>query len=266
VRFSVKFGYVQARSVAQIESLDVPLRTGIWNITYMRYFESRDKFYYAEGINLMRVIWGGHLHLDLAQMPDDPFSAGAALKEIIDEGKWYEVYDLLQAIVEANPEDDLVERYNHMLTKHLAGYRILDDEVTPLTDEQEIQEIEHALASAGKFEGARHSLRNAIRLYSRLENPDYANSIKESISAVESVAREMTGKSTLGPGLDQLRREMPDLHPGLIAAWKSMYGYTSDEDAIRHGGKRAPNVTQDLARYFLVSCSAFVNLLVGLRS
>jgi hypothetical protein len=262
VKFSEKHGYVQKRSIAQIESLDVPLRTGLWNITYVRYFESADKFFYEQGINLMRVIWAGHLHLDLARMPDSATHAGAALKKIIDDGEWYEVYDLVQAIVQANPEDDLIEGYNAVLEIHLAGYRILDEGVTPLTDKEEIAEVKAALSASGKHEGARHALRNALALYSRLENPDYANSIKESISAVEAVAREFTGKASLGPALDQLKRDRPDLHPGLVAGWKSLYGYTSDEDAIRHGGKRGPGVTQDLARYFLITCSAFVNLLV----
>jgi hypothetical protein len=263
MKFSERHGYTQARSIAQVESMDDSLATGLWNVTYMRYFESSDNYFYGQGQNLMRVIWARHLHRDLAKIPESAWEAGNALKVIFDDGEWHEVYDLLQAVVEANPEHELVEAYNEVLDTHLAGYRILDGEITPLSGKDELAEVEAALSGSVRFKGARHALRNALTLYSRFEKPDYANSIKESISAVEAVARELTGKATLGAALDQLKRDEPDIHQALISGWKSLYGYSSDEDAIRHGGKNAPEITQDLARYFLVTCSAFVNLLVS---
>lgn len=264
MKFSERFGYTAARTVAQVEAMDEPLRVGLWNITYTKYFESSDSYWYGNGVNLMRVLWAGHLHRDLSKMPDNARDAGNALKKIVMEGEWFEVYDLLQAIIEAHPLDELIEYFNAMLDVHLAGYRIVDGEVTPLTDKNEIAEVEAALSTSGKYAGARHALRNALTLYSRLENPDYANSIKESISAVEAVARGMTGKPNLGTALDQIKKDRPEVHQALIVGWKALYGYTSDEPSIRHGGSKAPEVGQDLARYFLIICSAFVNYLIAL--
>ncbi|MDT7765699.1 MAG: hypothetical protein QOC63_5119 [Mycobacterium sp.] len=58
-----------------------------------------------------------------------------------------------------------------------------------------------------------------------------------------------------------------DLHPALITGWKNLYGFTSDSGGIRHAGfDGAIQPTQELAQYFLVTCSAFVNLVTSLMS
>lgn len=44
--------------------------------------------------------------------------------------------------------------------------------------------------------------------------------------------------------------------------FSSLYGYTSDEDGIRHGGIDFKNAPAEDAKYMLVSCSAFVNYLI----
>lgn len=91
----------------------------------------------------------------------------------------------------------------------------------------------------------------------------YPNSIKESISAVESKTGQLTGKHTLGKALDEMKKSGPYVHPSLVEGWKKIYGWASDEDGLRHGGDSAPTPDQDLARYVLVTCSAFVNLLTA---
>jgi hypothetical protein len=43
----------------------------------------------------------------------------------------------------------------------------------------------------------------------------------------------------------------------------SLYGYTSDEDGIRHAILDESTVGFDEAKFMLVSCSAFVYFLIG---
>ena len=98
-----------------------------------------------------------------------------------------------------------------------------------------------------------------------VDNPDYKNSIKESISAVESVCQIITGdkKATLGEAIKLLDRNGIKIHPALQEAFKKIYGYTSDEGGIRHAeGMFESNVTFDDAKYMLASCCAFVNYLM----
>ncbi|MET8429853.1 hypothetical protein [Nocardia sp. NPDC004860] len=51
----------------------------------------------------------------------------------------------------------------------------------------------------------------------------------------------------------------------MLDAWSKLYGWTSDEDGVRHGGETVPaeRITQALARYVLISCSAFINLMTA---
>ena len=53
-----------------------------------------------------------------------------------------------------------------------------------------------------------------------------------------------------------------EIHGSLMAGFLKLYGYTSDEDGIRHAILDEPNVGLVEAKYMLVSCSAFVNYLI----
>lgn len=75
------------------------------------------------------------------------------------------------------------------------GYRILDDLVTPITDEMEIKEVQMAMEK--DTDNVRLHISKALEHYSKRPESDYRNSIKESISAVECLCREITGESTL---------------------------------------------------------------------
>ena len=52
------------------------------------------------------------------------------------------------------------------------------------------------------------------------------------------------------------------IHNAMEKAFLALYGYTSDENGIRHGGIDFTSVPSEDAKYMLVSCSAFVNYLM----
>ena len=119
--------------------------------------------------------------------------------------------------------------------------------------------LETALTDS-RFPSVDAHLQQALELYANRENPDYRNSIKESISAVESMARIVSGKpkATLRDTLKAIeKREL--LHPSLKDGFIKLYGYTSDADGIRHAMLDEPkNLTAADARYFLLSCTSFI--------
>jgi len=94
------------------------------------------------------------------------------------------------------------------------------------------------------------------------KNPDYRNSIKESISAVEAMAVIISGRSgaTLGDALKVIKDTI-GLHSALEKGFLAIYGYTSDADGIRHAMLSESKCDFEDAKYMLVSCSAFVNYL-----
>jgi hypothetical protein len=99
------------------------------------------------------------------------------------------------------------------------------------------------------------------RAYNR-QQPDYKNAVKESISAVESIASLIAGRKTaeLSPALDRIKNKL-GMHGAFERALKALYNYTSDEDGIRHAALEETNLDQEDAIFMLVSCSAFVNYL-----
>jgi hypothetical protein len=110
-------------------------------------------------------------------------------------------------------------------------------------------------------------LENAVRLMSQKTSPDYRNSIKDSISAVEAICRAVTNdkNATLGQALDKIEEQGKiKLQGALKRAFDSLYGYTSGSEGIRHalGLLEEPNLSLEEAKFMLVCCSAFVNYLV----
>jgi hypothetical protein len=109
---------------------------------------------------------------------------------------------------------------------------------------------------------ARAHIIDALGKLGQRPQADLRNAIKEAVSAVESAARVVTGieKATLDDALKVLERT-GRVHPTLKAAWSKLYGYTSDEHGVRHAMTEDPKVDFKTAKYMVVSCAAFVNLL-----
>lgn len=152
---------------------------------------------------------------------------------------------------------------NAFFEREYVGYRFLKGYIVQLTDETELSEIEEACDNP--YDGARSHIKKAVQFLADRETKDYKNCIKEAISAVESICQIITGnsKATLGDALKVIGKNNA-LHPALKEGFSKLYGYTSDQGGIRHAeGLFESNVTFDEAKYFLVSCSAFVNYLIA---
>ena len=163
--------------------------------------------------------------------------------------------------------DSIFDIFNDVLKKEYVGYRFIDGVLSPISSEVEIDAISTALSC--NFEPVNHHLSKANQLLADRANPDYENSIKESISAVEAMCAIITGASgkeaTLGAMLKKLEKDGITIHSGLKSAFNTLYGYTSDANGIRHAGDiGGPSSTFEEAKFMLVSCSAFVNYLIAL--
>lgn len=151
---------------------------------------------------------------------------------------------------------------NRTLVREGAPYRLVNAELVPITDDREIAEVSMAIST--QFSGARQHIAQAATLLAMKPIPDYRNSIKESVSAIESVLKEIT--STKHADLPQLLTAFENkhgaLHPAFRKAVSALYGWTSDEGGVRHAIFSGVEVDHSDARFMLVACSAFVNFLV----
>ncbi len=158
-------------------------------------------------------------------------------------------------------EKRLIESINVILERELSSYRFVGGTFTDITDTQEVSMLDEAFSDT-EFPAVHAHLRRALELLSDRKQPDYRNSIKESISAVESLAQTISGqpKATLGDALKVLERTNK-IHPALKEGFSKIYGYTSDEGGIRHAMLDEPNLSPADAKFFLLSCTSFINYL-----
>lgn len=271
--FSQRYGYKKVRESFQIEEIDDELKTAIWNTMHytclngyyntMNYlFESDDELH-----GLCSMIWNNHLKNRANQFPTNSDVFKEKIEEYLFEiAEWYEIYDLLEYIAENTVDaKTFKDEINLDLENEMSGYRFIGNKIIPITDELELQTIDEAIGNSELRHASIH-IKSALELMSDRENPSYRNSIKESISAVEGVAKLITNEKniTLGPALKKLDSMLPaPLHGSLKSGFLKIYGYTSDGDGIRHALTGDDNVSFEEAKFMLVACSAFVNYLIS---
>jgi hypothetical protein len=144
-----------------------------------------------------------------------------------------------------------------------ATARRRDGLLLPITNEHELAEISRAIESL-PFADARTHIETAAQLLAARPEPDHRNSIKESISAVESLLWETIGHK--GEKMIVLLSEFEkkygvDVHESFKQMVVKLYGWTSDDSGVRHGISGEVMVSHPEARFSLVMCSALVNFL-----
>ncbi|MBU4232169.1 MAG: hypothetical protein KKD99_05875 [Proteobacteria bacterium] len=278
MRFSERFGYKPIKEIIQIESMDEPLRNGLWSLLklhcwdYVRHSSGAYSGYYLSDYGndeiqaLCHRLWFNYFKKPLDQLSDDWGKVLIKLRSYFFECKWYEAYDFIEFVAinykRYQFQEEFIQSCNNLLKKEVSAYRFINSVITRITDEHEVAEIEQAIeASRGPV--SKH-LRRSLELLSDRNAPDYRNSIKESISAVESQVATTINveKGTLGQLIKKLDNEI-GLHPALKTAFSSLYGYTSDEGGIRHALTEATTVDFNDAKFMLVVCSAFINFVEG---
>lgn len=268
MKFSQRMGITEVRSAIQTDGMTDELRNSLWNVLDRVVWSAQGFMYVSYGEPdiepFTKVLWAQYYKRPTDERPDQDDRKLLKIREYFFSAKWYEVYDFVEFclwLARLQKYRSLPEDLNVILAREMSGYRVIGNELVPVTDSNEVESITEAI-SKSPFAGARTHFAQALKHLSDRHSPDYRNSIKESISAVESACREVTGnsKATLGDALKQLQRTT-GLHGALQAGFSSLYGYTSDEAGIRHAMLHAPTLTQADAKYFLVSCSAFVNYL-----
>jgi hypothetical protein len=134
----------------------------------------------------------------------------------------------------------------------------------PRATEQEGAAIVESLATLDSrgFDGARAHF---LQAGEQLNAGEYADAVRESIHAVESVARKLDPKAsgTLGPALKALQQHIA-VHPALNKGFLNIYGYTSDEGGVRHARlEDEAQVDLEDAVFMIGACASFTSYLVG---
>ena len=266
--FSQRRGLKPISDIMQIDGMNDKLRNSLWNVLsenlFLEYSQSLfiTIIYSGKSIEIfIKYMWKKYFKFLLDNLPDSPGSSVRWLFKYFQNCQWNEVYDFLEITINYFKSPELVEDINSVLERELAGYRFVGGVFTDITNEQEIEMLEQAVNDKN-FPAVSTHLKRSLALMSDRENPDYRNSIKESISAVESLTKAITGKpkATLADALKVLEVSH-NLHPALKNSFLILYGYTSDEGGIRHAMLTEPDLTIADAKFFLLSCTSFINYL-----
>lgn len=274
MKFSERIGKRIVKADIQLDAMDINLRNGLWNIIEVHIIAplGRETSVCLKDSNFMtffKTIWFSFYKEPLDQM--DALSPNNINNLRARYFKWdyLDVYDFIDFIIQIkNPPfncDKFVEDLNYMLKRELSGYRIINGILSPIINQNEIIEIEKALnnTSIEKYAGAHIHLSEALTKLADRKQPDYRNSIKEAICAVESICRVIAGdpKADFGKALKILKTKI-QLHSALEQGFIKIYGFTSDANGIRHALLEESILEQEDAMFMLISCSAFVNYLI----
>ncbi len=274
MKFSQKKGIVPVKSKVQIDSMDDDLRNTLWNLISVYYLSDTSSGYISDADNidlLFKKIWIDYFKKPIDILDTNYFNNRQAIRKYFLNCFWWEVYDFIEFIAHNYPENTMNEEFmntcNEMLKRELSGYRFVGGVITQLTSEEEILEIEEALKVP--ISQVQTHLNRALELFADRKNPDYRNSIKEAISAVEALCIRITENrsTTLGKALNRFERDRTvGLHPDLKEGFSKLYSYTSEADGIRHSLMDQANLDIEDAKFMLASCSAFINYLVSKAS
>ena len=277
MRFSERYRFKQVREFVQIDSVDEPLKNGLWNVLQVFVWDDTKGagglyagYYLSDPRNheirqLCHALWFSYFKEPLDQLDDNWTKTLQELRRYFFECTWYEVYDFVEFVANhysgVRFKESFMIACDTVLERELSAYRFVDGLGTRVTQQQEIEGIESALDRAA---GPVHShLRRALELLADRNTPDYRNSIKESISAVESLSVSIVGETgTLGQLIKKLEQQI-GLHPALKGSISNLYGYTSDEGGIRHALLEEETADLDHAKFMLVVCSAFVSFVLS---
>jgi len=269
-KFSDRLGITVETVNVQIDSVNEPLKNSIWNYIHALYEDNRYDYW------IVLAKWTAQFFrkTPVDSLPIYDYECKRWIKEYYYSLEWYDIYNFVEFICRnyskmigsSNRTNEIQKIFNTIFERELSGFRFISGELAPISNIAESEEITNAIAltSLNHLEGARSHIQTALSLLAKKPYPDYRNSIKESISAVESVAKVL-GKDNsqgLASALDELSKKT-NLHGALKAGFIKLYGYTSDEDGIRHAILDETNVGFDDAKYMVVSCSAFVNYLIA---
>lgn len=251
-------------TIIQKDSLDDRTRNSIVNIIDVMLEICRNKLGLTETYSYI------FKYIFYVTNDEIPYYDGDKRKVIVEGVKkdwtYSDIFSFLEAFldwyIEKTFDDEVYSIFNTVFEKECVGYRFINGEVTDIIDSEEIKEIEEALDT--EYSACKKSITKALNLLYDRENPDYSNSVKESISAIESMCNIILGtkNSTLGEALNKLEKNGLKIHGAMKNAFSALYGYTSDKSGIRHNLGVDEKTTFEEAKYMLVSCSAFLNYLI----
>jgi hypothetical protein len=176
-------------------------------------------------------------------------SALAEVRRVFETGSYSDIYGWLQFVLGLHRRREFAERIAIILKYCRSPYRIVaDDVICPIGTDEEAATVNKAFVDlrASGLSGAREHLKAAS---GELSAGNFADSVRESIHAVESAVRMLEPSGDFSKALSKLEQKT-NIHGALKRGFTALYGFSSDEQGIRHPllDKAAPAVDEAVAK------------------
>lgn len=267
--FSQAEGAEAIPSQLALRQISRPLAVQLWDILYssivgdMRMYNKS----YSLGVMWTNVLIEYHMEV-LGQFSstfsDEFVTWRDRLQKLFSDGNYIKILELVQFVIRSpHKPEGIVKQFAAALSRHQAAYFIDGDTIYPKASLEEGVALVDALNALRQSEygGARSHLSAASRL---LGSGDYSGSVRESISAVESIAHVLEPNATkLGAALSKLEGS-GRIHGGLKVAFAALYGYASDAEGIRHAlvFDSKAEVDEADALFMIGACASFVTFVI----
>ncbi len=273
LRFGQREGVNPIPKPLQLGELSPELRAALWAITYDSLSGSRQyprmggpPWYDHPWDEILRV-----RHVVVLHKPIDEFSEGCVyhdgpLKDLFFSGTYVEVFDFLEFVMRSEDcPSGFAEGVSAVLKHTLAAYIVIDGHyIFPTSTVEETKALETAFDDLkGDASGGARS--HLLKAGKELNQGNFSASIRESIHAVESMCRAIVPEArALEPALRALE-EGGQLHGALKKGFGALYGFTCDEQGIRHPllDKNEADVDRESAVFMLGACASFLSYLVA---
>ncbi len=188
------------------------------------------------------------------------------LKTFIQRANIGNLFNLIEFFVRhPGCSDELKSELAGAFVAARAAYRIIDNQyIAAIGTEEQVAAFERAIADA-EAKDATAARKQLIAAGVALRRSDWAGSVRESIHAVEATAvRLAPGTKTLGKALAVLERR-DHLHGSLKRAFDTLYGYSCEEEGVRHAlvFSDESQVDEADALFMLGACASFVSYLLA---
>lgn len=272
--FSQRYGYEPLPKPMHLEEISDDLRREIWNHIrkllkskrkYSGTLGDKHLYYFPEEIKFsIERILGKAQNKAEDEVDSGYESVIDFFKKSILDLPFNKALDLIEFILHEELDEEFTHRIVQAFKKHGAAYQLdvsrSPYHFSPQASKEQGDATRQAIETTNQagMNGASTHLRQATE---HINAQQYSDAIADSIHAVESVARVIDPKAskTLDPALDSLEKAGILKHKALKRAFITLYGYTNDEQGIRHAlrDKGAPDVGLDEAMFMFGACASF---------
>lgn len=263
--FSHRDGVKEKRKM-QDKTFDEEALNKLWDFMFIKISSHYDSYSSFWGNRVQEFIYG--IYSEILQKPIDAsfhifgspgdlYLNNYSYSEL--KKNWYgfnfhQRLDMLEIFVKSLSDYAITDDLNFLLRQLLIPYRINKQQmIIQIDNEEEYKAIEDATKEIPALE-------KAVKFLYNRKNPDYRNSIKESILALEEMCKSISGDNNFSNMLAIIEKQF-NIHPSFIESIKKLYGFCSDEKWIRHSGNKESDVDFEEAKACLVSCSLMINYL-----